>query len=162
MLSGTDMISKPLFVSLRRLFVWIFCSAAAKLLCERFGSLDGIMSAEIDEINAIDGFGDIMAKNVYDFLREPHAVALIERLKSYGINTEYKSDKVDSRFEGKTFVLTGTLQTLKRSEAKEIIERFGGKASGSVSKNTDYVLAGDGAGSKLSKALELGIAVISE
>lgn len=137
-------------------------SAAAKLLCERFGSLDGIMSAEIDEINAIDGFGDIMAKNVYDFLREPHAVALIERLKSYGINTEYKSDKVDSRFEGKTFVLTGTLQTLKRSEAKEIIERFGGKASGSVSKNTDYVLAGDGAGSKLSKALELGISVISE
>lgn len=137
-------------------------SAAAKLLCERFGSLDGIMAASVDEINAIDGFGDIMAKNVYDFLREPHTVALINRLKAYGINTEYKSNKVDSRFEGKTFVLTGTLPTLKRSEAKEIIERFGGKVSGSVSKNTDYVLAGEDAGSKLTKAQELGIAIITE
>ena len=137
-------------------------SAAAKLLCERFGSLDGIMAASLDEINAIDGFGDIMAKNVYDFLREPHTVALINRLKAYGINTEYKSNKVDSRFEGKTFVLTGTLPTLKRSEAKEIIERFGGKVSGSVSKNTDYVLAGEDAGSKLAKAQELGIALITE
>ncbi len=137
-------------------------SAAAKLLCERFGSLEEIMNAEIEEICAIDGFGEIMAKNVYDFLREPHSVALINRLVSYGVNTVYKKTRVDQRFEGKTFVLTGTLPTLKRSEAKEIIESFGGKASGSVSKKTDYVLAGDEAGSKLSKAQELGIPVISE
>ena len=137
-------------------------SAAAKLLCERFGSLEGIMNAEIEEICAIDGFGEIMAKNVYDFLREPHSVALINRLVSYGVNTVYKKTRVDQRFEGKTFVLTGTLPTLKRSEAKEIIESFGGKASGSVSKKTDYVLAGEEAGSKLSKAQELGIPVISE
>lgn len=137
-------------------------SAAAKLLCERFGSLEGIMNAEIEEICAIDGFGEIMAKNVYDFLREPHSVALINRLVSYGVNTVYKKTRVDQRFEGKTFVLTGTLPTLKRSEAKEIIESFGGKASGSVSKKTDYVLAGEEAGSKLSKAQELGITVISE
>lgn len=137
-------------------------SAAAKLLCERFGSLEGIMNAEIEEICAIDGFGEIMAKNVYDFLREPHSVALINRLVSYGVNTVYKKTRVDQRFEGKTFVLTGTLPTLKRSEAKEIIESFGGKTSGSVSKKTDYVLAGEEAGSKLSKAQELGIPVISE
>ena len=137
-------------------------SAAAKLLCERFGSLEGIMNAEIEEICAIDGFGEIMAKNVYDFLREPHSVALINRLVLYGVNTVYKKARVDQRFEGKTFVLTGTLPTLKRSEAKEIIESFGGKASGSVSKKTDYVLAGEEAGSKLSKAQELGIPVISE
>lgn len=137
-------------------------SAAARLLCEKFGTLDDILAADEAEISAIDGFGDIMAQNVYRTLKEPHVEELLNRLKEYGLNTVYKSQVKDNRFEGKTFVLTGTLPTLKRSEAKAIIEKFGGKASGSVSKNTDYVLAGEEAGSKLTKAQSLGIQIIDE
>ena len=137
-------------------------SAAARLLCEKFGTLDDILAADEAEISAIDGFGDIMAQNVYRTLKEPHVEELLNRLKEYGLNTVYKSQVKDNRFEGKTFVLTGTLPTLKRSEAKAIIEKFGGKASGSVSKNTDYVLAGEEAGSKLTKAQSLGIKIIDE
>lgn len=137
-------------------------SAAARLLCEKFGTLDDILAADEAEISAIDGFGDIMAQNVYRTLKEPHVIELLNRLKEYGLNTVYKSQVKDNRFEGKTFVLTGTLPTLKRSEAKAIIEKFGGKASGSVSKNTDYVLAGEEAGSKLTKAENLGIKIIDE
>lgn len=137
-------------------------SAAARLLCEKFGTLDDILAADEAEISAIDGFGDIMAQNVYRTLKEPHVIELLNRLKEYGLNTVYKSQVKDNRFEGKTFVLTGTLPTLKRSEAKAIIEKFGGKASGSVSKNTDYVLAGEEAGSKLTKAENLGIKIIHE
>lgn len=137
-------------------------SAAAKLLCEKFGTLDDILAADEQDISEIDGFGEIMAQNVYRTLKEPHVIALLNRLKEYGLNTVYKSQVKDNRFEGKTFVLTGTLPTLKRSEAKAIIEKFGGKASGSVSKNTDYVLAGEEAGSKLAKAQDLGIEIIDE
>ena len=137
-------------------------SASAKLLCERFGSLDNIISATSDEIAKIDGFGEIMAESVANAFKEPHRLEIIERLKSYGVNVFYNKVQKDNRFEGKTFVLTGTLPTLKRSEAKELIESFGGKASSSVSKKTDYVLAGDDAGSKLTKAENLGIKIISE
>lgn len=137
-------------------------SAAAKLLCEKFGTLDNILAAQEQEICEIDGFGEIMAQNVCRTLKEPHVKELLQRFKEYGLNTVYKSQVTDNRFEGKTFVLTGTLPTLKRSEAKAIIEKFGGKASGSVSKNTDYVLAGEEAGSKLTKAQDLGIEIIDE
>ena len=89
-------------------------------------------------------------------------IALIQRLKDCGVNTEYEKVQQDDRFAGKTFVLTGTLPTLKRNDAKELIEKFGGKASGSVSKKTDYVLAGEEAGSKLAKAEQLGIKIITE
>ena len=89
-------------------------------------------------------------------------IDLIERLKGYGLNTSYVKTQVDDRFAGKTFVLTGTLPTLKRDEAKALIEKYGGKASGSVSKKTDFVLAGEEAGSKLTKAQELGIEIITE
>lgn len=137
-------------------------SAAAKLLCERFGNLENIMNASVEEISAIDGFGEVMAQNTYNAFHEEHMQKLIERLKSYGVNQSFNSNKVDDRFSGLTFVLTGTLPTLKRSDAKAIIESFGGKASGSVSKKTDYVLAGEEAGSKLDKANELGIKIIDE
>lgn len=137
-------------------------SASAKLLCDRFGSLDNIICATAEEIAEIDGFGEIMAESVANAFKEPHRLEIINRLKSYGVNVFYKKVQKDNRFEGKTFVLTGTLPTLKRSEAKEIIESFGGKASGSVSKKTDYVLAGEDAGSKLTKAEGLGIKIISE
>ncbi len=136
--------------------------ASAKLLCDKFGDLDNIMSASSEEIAQIEGFGNIMADSVVKELSEPHMVNLIKRLKAYGVNTHYEKIQLDNRFEGKTFVLTGTLPTLKRNEAKVIIEKFGGKASGSVSKKTDFVLAGEEAGSKLTKAQDLGIKIISE
>lgn len=137
-------------------------AASAKLLCDKFGDLDNIMNATAEEIASIEGFGDIMAASVVSELHEPHMAELIEKLKSFGVNTKYEKVQIDDRFAGKTFVLTGTLPTMKRDEAKAIIEKFGGKASGSVSKKTDYVLAGEEAGSKLTKAQELGIKIISE
>ena len=136
--------------------------ASAKLLCDKFGDLDNIMNATVEQVSEIDGFGDIMAQSVVKAFSEAHMIKLVERLKSYGVNTSYEKVQIDNRFEGKTFVLTGTLPTLKRSEAKAIIEKYGGKASGSVSKKTDYVLAGEEAGSKLTKAEQLGIKIISE
>lgn len=136
--------------------------ASAKLLCDRFGDLDNILAASKEDIASIEGFGDIMAESVVRELHEPHMLELIGRLKGYGLNTSYEKVQVDDRFAGKTFVLTGTLPTMKRDEAKKLIEKYGGKASGSVSKKTDYVLAGEEAGSKLTKAQELGITVISE
>ena len=136
--------------------------ASAKLLCDKFGDLDNIMNASAEQIAEIDGFGDVMAASVYKAFHEVHMIKLIESLKGSGLNTSYVKTQVDDRFAGKTFVLTGTLPTLKRDEAKALIEKYGGKASGSVSKKTNYVLAGEEAGSKLTKAQELGIEIISE
>lgn len=136
---------------------------AATLLCERFGGIDELLAAEKDEISAIEGFGDVMAESVYSALREPHILELISRLKEYGVNMTYsKKSLADNRFSGLTFVLTGTLPTMKRDEAKSLIERFGGKVSGSVSKKTNFVVAGEDAGSKLVKANELGIEILTE
>ncbi|MDR0946493.1 MAG: NAD-dependent DNA ligase LigA [Ruminococcus sp.] len=138
-------------------------SANAKLLIKHFGSIERIMSATADEITAVDGFGDILAQNIATSFKEEHMLKLIQRLKSYSLKlTSDKTDTTDTRFSGLTFVLTGTLPTYKRDEAKEIIENLGGKVSGSVSKKTDYVLAGDDAGSKLTKAQTLGVKVIDE
>lgn len=135
---------------------------AATLLCEKFGDMDSIMEAMPLEICAIDGYGDIMADSVYNAMREPHRIKLIERLKEHGVNMTYDSGKVSDELSGKTFVLTGTLPTMTREQAKRLIEQRGGKCSGSVSKKTTFVLAGEEAGSKLTKAQELGITVISE
>ena len=136
--------------------------ASAKLLCDKFGDLDNIMNASAEQISEIDGFGGVMAQSVYNAFHEEHMIELIKRLKECGINTKYEKIQIDDRFAGKTFVLTGTLPTLKRSEAKALIEKYGGKASGSVSKKTNYVLAGEEAGSKLDKAQQLGIEIITE
>ncbi len=136
--------------------------ASAKLLCDKFGDLENIMSASAEDIAAIDGFGDITAQSVHSAFREEHLRELVRRLGEYGVNMKYSKVQIGNRFEGLTFVLTGTLPTLKRSEAKELIEKYGGKASGSVSKKTDYVLAGEEAGSKLDKAQQLGISIITE
>lgn len=137
---------------------------AATLLCERFPSMDELIAAEKEDIAAIEGFGDIMAESVCNAFREPHRIELIERLKEAGVNMKYTSSRSsgDNRFEGLTFVLTGTLPTMKRDEAKKLIESFGGKVSGSVSKKTNFVVAGEEAGSKLVKAQELGIEILSE
>ncbi|MEG0615094.1 MAG: NAD-dependent DNA ligase LigA [Oscillospiraceae bacterium] len=135
----------------------------AKMLCEKFPSMDEIISAKFEDISKIDGFGDVMAENVVKAFHENHRLELVERLKNLGVNMFFNSSKVkDNRFEGKTFVLTGALPTLTRDEAGKIIESFGGKVSSSVSKKTAYVLAGDDAGSKLTKAEELGLSVIDE
>lgn len=136
---------------------------AAVMLCEKFLDIDRLMAAKKEDIAAIEGFGDIMAESVAQAFSEPHRIELIERLRECGVVMTYESEGVvDSRFEGLTFVLTGTLSTLKRDEAKKLIESFGGKVSGSVSKKTDYVVAGEAAGSKLEKANKLGISVLSE
>ncbi len=135
----------------------------AKLLCNRFGSIEAIMDASAEEIAAIDGFGEVMSESVVSAFHDKHFSEIVAELKSLGVKMEYeKQDSGDRRFEGKTFVLTGTLSSMTRDEAKEIIESFGGKASGSVSKKTSYVVAGEEAGSKLTKAQELGITVLTE
>ncbi|MDE6780909.1 MAG: NAD-dependent DNA ligase LigA [Ruminococcus sp.] len=135
----------------------------AVLLCEKFHDMESLLRAEKENISDIEGFGDIMAESVVRSLREPHRIELINRLREYGVNMTYdKKSTNDERFKGKTFVLTGTLPTMKRDDAKKLIESFGGKVSGSVSKKTDYVVAGEEAGSKLVKAQTLGVAVISE
>ena len=135
---------------------------AAKLLSDRFASMEKIMDASVEEICEIEGFGLIMAQSVVDFFSHGQSRELIEKLRQLGVNMESEREIVDERFKGMTFVLTGTLTSFKRSEATKIIEGFGGKASGSVSKKTTYVLAGEDAGSKLRKATELGVTVISE
>lgn len=135
---------------------------AAKLLSDEFKNIDNLMNASLEAISDIDGFGDIMAKSAFDFFQSESARELIADLKSFGVNTESKTVINDNRFEGMTFVLTGTLPTYKRSEASKIIESFGGKTSSSVSKKTSYVLSGESSGSKLNKANQLGIPVIDE
>ena len=134
----------------------------ATQLMERFGSLEALMEAAEEEISSLANFGDILARNVYEALREPHRIALIEKLKEYGVNTSYKSDKKSEKLTGLTFVITGTLPDMTRDEAKALIESNGGKCSGSVSKKTSYVLAGEDAGSKLTKAQQLGISIINQ
>lgn len=135
---------------------------AAKLLSARFRSIDGIFQASAEEIASIEGFGGIMAQSVADYFSQSSTAHLIGRLRDAGVNMVSTAVVQDTRFAGKTFVLTGTLPTLTRPEATEVIEKFGGKVSGSVSKKTSYVLAGEDAGSKLTKAQQLGIAILSE
>ncbi len=135
---------------------------AGKLLADEFLNMDALMSAGFEEIRSIDGFGEIMAQSVVDYFSLPQSRAEIEELCRFGVNMKTDRVIVDKRFEGKTFVLTGTLPTYTRAQASEIIESFGGKTASSVSKKTDYVLAGEEAGSKLVKAQNLGVEIISE
>lgn len=135
---------------------------AAKLLSDNFRDIDSIMNSSTEDISKIDGFGLVMAQSVVDFMSMPQSQKLIADLKAAGVNIKAEDTHIDNRFSGKTFVLTGTLTKYTRSEASRIIENYGGKASSSVSKKTDYVLAGEAAGSKLAKAAELGIKIINE
>lgn len=135
---------------------------SAKLLADSLKNIDNIISADYDELIKIDEIGDKMAESIIDFFKDDNNLMLVEKLKQAGVNMQSKSIIIDERFLNKTFVLTGTLPTLKRDEATKIIESFGGKTSSSVSKKTDFVLAGEEAGSKLVKANELGIKIISE
>ena len=134
----------------------------AKLLEQNFSNLEEIINADVADFSAIDGFGEIMAQNVYDFFKNPQTLEMIQKLKEKGVNLQSRRKAVGGKFEGKTFVLTGTLPTLSRKEATEIIEKLGGKAASSVSKKTDFVVAGESAGSKLTKAQSLGVQIITE
>lgn len=135
---------------------------AGKLLADYFKDIDLVMNASVDDILQIDGFGKIMAESVVEFFSSDSTKELIAKLKEARVNMKSTNVVEDTRFSGMTFVLTGTLPTLKRAEASKIIESFGGKTSSSVSKKTTYVLAGEEAGSKLDKANKLGVQVISE
>lgn len=131
-------------------------------LASAFGSMEKLSWATLEQLTALDGFGEVIAQNIVSFFLEERNRVQIERLAKAGVNMESTKVKAGDTFEGKTFVLTGTLPTLKRNEAKELIESLGGKVSSSVSKKTDYVVAGEEAGSKLTKANELGITILTE
>ena len=135
----------------------------AKLLCEAMGSVEDIMNADTQTLSSIDGFGSVMAESVTEYFSNNEGREIVGTLKELGVEMKPVEKKQDGGiFKGKVFVLTGTLPTLKRNEAAKIIEDMGGKTSSSVSKKTDYVLAGEEAGSKLTKAQSLGIKIITE
>jgi len=134
----------------------------AKSLSKHFKSMDNFIKADYETLISIDDIGQKVAGSIIDFFKDNSNILLIEKLKSANVNMQSLEKIIDERFKGKTFVLTGTLPTLKRDEASKIIESFGGKTSSSVSKKTDYVLLGEEAGSKLEKAKTLGINIISE
>lgn len=135
---------------------------AAKVLASNFKNLDELMKAGIEELTAIPDIGAVTASFIMDWFAKPESLEFIEKLRNAGVSFESSEEIKDTRFAGMTFVLTGTLSSFTRDEASAIIESYGGKASGSVSKKTSYVLAGENAGSKLSKAESLGIKIISE
>lgn len=137
-------------------------SRAAQILAAHFGNIGPLMSASVDELSSISEIGTKMAQSIVEYFKQDKSLYIIERLRAAGVDLTYTSTQKGNNFDGKTFVLTGTLPTLKRSDAKKLIESYGGKVSGSVSKNTDFVVAGEEAGSKLDKALSLGIKVLSE
>ena len=135
---------------------------AAAALAEQFGDIDRLMGASAEEIGAIDGFGGIMAQSVVEFFSKPGSRDLIGKLRDAGVNMTYTGEEKTDYLAGLTIVVTGTLPTLSREEAEALIRKNGGKATGSVSKKTSYLLAGEAAGSKLTRAGELGIPVIDE
>ena len=135
---------------------------AGKVLATSFGSLDALMQATLEELTAVPDVGAVTAQNIADWFDQPQAQEMIERFRAAGLNFESKRVISDTRFAGKIFVLTGALSKFTREEATEKIELFGGKASGSVSKKTSFVVVGENAGSKERKARELGIPILSE
>ena len=136
---------------------------AAKILAKKYKNLDNLINASSEELSMINDIGPIVANSITEFFMQDQTIDLINKLKESGVNTKsLEEDNNDSRFEGKTFVLTGSLEKYTRQEASEIIEKLGGKTSSSVSKKTSYVLAGEDAGSKLTKAQDIGVEVITE
>ncbi|MBO6209422.1 MAG: NAD-dependent DNA ligase LigA, partial [Schwartzia sp.] len=137
--------------------------AAARELILHFGSIDALAEADLEAIMEVRDIGEISSKAIYDYFRDKVNIDIINRLKEQGVNMVLEDTGIVSDIlAGKTVVVTGTLPTLSRNDAKSLIEANGGKAAGSVSRKTDYVLAGEAAGSKLTKAQELGIPVIDE
>lgn len=136
---------------------------ASKILAKKYKTIDNLANASYDELSEINDIGEVMANSIREFFLQDQTIDLIKKLKEAGVNTKaIVEENTDNRLEGKTFVLTGSLEKYTRKQAEDIIEKFGGKTSSTVSKKTDYVLAGEEAGSKLTKAQSLGITIISE
>ena len=135
---------------------------AAKILAKKYKNIDNLMNATSEELALIDDIGPIVANSIREFFLQDQTIDLINKLKEAGVNMEHEEEMIDNRFDGKIFVLTGSLENYTRKEAGDLIEKFGGKVSGSVSKKTDYLLAGEDAGSKLIKAQGLGITILTE
>jgi len=138
---------------------------SAEVLAEHFGSIDELAQAKPEELKEIQEVGPVMAGSISKFLSDPHTRAIIKRLKDAGVNTERlrKKERAEgSKIAGMTFVVTGTLENYSRNEAEDLIKKMGGRVSSSVSKNTDFVLAGESPGSKLDNARKLGIRILSE
>ena len=133
-----------------------------KVLASHFGCLDSLMAASVEELTEVPDVGEVTAANIHDWFHQEQSRHMIEKLRAAGMNFESKRVVSDTRFAGMTFVLTGALSKFTREEATEKIELLGGKASGSVSKKTTYVVVGENAGSKERKARELGIPILSE
>ena len=134
----------------------------AQFLAEHFGSMDALMQASEEELQEVNEVGPRIAESIVEFFQEPKNRALVKQLQDLGLRLTGTRKQRGTKLTGKTFVLTGTLPHLTRDEAKKMIEDAGGRVSGSVSKKTDYVVAGSDAGSKLDKARELGVAIIGE
>ena len=135
---------------------------AAKILAKKYKNIDNLINATSEELALIDDIGPIVANSIREFFLQDQTIDLINKLKEAGVNMEHEEEMIDNRFDGKIFVLTGSLENYTRKEAGDLIEKFGGKVSGSVSKKTDYLLAGEDAGSKLIKAQGLGITILTE
>ncbi len=153
---------QPLWRFLAGLGIRHIGSQSAQILAEHFGSLDAIRDADEDSLAEVDQIGPTMAKSVYDYFRNENNIKVIDELLAAGVKAEHASIRKSDVLAGKTIVVTGTLETMTRDEAKRAIVEAGGKVSGSVSKKTDFVLAGKEAGSKLEKAIALGVKVIDE
>lgn len=134
----------------------------ADILAGEFASIEDLKAASLEQLSAIEGIGEIIAKSIYDYFKDDNNLKMLEDLKELGVNPVSKVKPKSDKLTGKTFVLTGTLQNMTRDEASEIIKSHGGKTSSSVSKRTSYVLAGENAGSKLDKAQDLGVIILTE
>ncbi len=136
---------------------------AAKTLARKYKTMENLMKASIESLAMTNDIGEISANSLYEFFKQEQTIDLIDKLKKAGVNMNaIETEEIDNKFEGKTFVLTGSLEQFSRKEASDLIEKHGGKTSSSVSKKTDYVLAGEDAGSKLTKAQNLGVEIITE
>lgn len=158
-----DSKNRPFYKLITALGIRHIGTKSAKTIAKHFKTIGNLIQAEVEEIAMLDDVGQIMAESIYQFFKQDQTVDLIEKLENAGLNMKEETEEgTDERFKGFTFVLTGSLENYTREEAGEIIEKLGGKVSSSVSKKTSYVIAGEEAGSKLTKAQELGVTILNE
>ena len=158
-----DSKNRPFYKLITALGIRHIGTKSAKTIAKHFKTMRNLMQAEVEEIAELEDVGQIMADSIYEFFKQEQTIDLIEKLENAGLSMKEETEEgVDERFKGFTFVLTGSLENYTREQAGEIIEKLGGKVSSSVSKKTSYVIAGEEAGSKLTKAQELGVTILNE
>lgn len=158
-----DSKNRPFYKLITALGIRHIGTKSAKTIAKHFKTMRNLMQAEVEEIAELEDVGQIMAESIYEFFKQEQTIDLIEKLENAGLSMKEETEEgVDERFKGFTFVLTGSLENYTREQAGEIIEKLGGKVSSSVSKKTSYVIAGEEAGSKLTKAQELGVTILNE